>query len=43
MRFLLIAAILVLAAPTAAQMVKLQLSAPLPNAPGETMTVVTVN
>ena len=43
MRPLLIAAVLALATPAAAQVVKPQLSAPLPNAPGKTMTVVTVN
>jgi len=43
MRPLLIAAALALATPAAAQTVKPQLSAPLPNAPGKTMTVVTVN
>ncbi|MGH6966662.1 MAG: cupin domain-containing protein [Phenylobacterium sp.] len=43
MRCLLIAAALMLATPAAAQTVKPQLSAALPNAPGKTMTVVTVN
>jgi quercetin dioxygenase-like cupin family protein len=43
MRPLLIAAALALATPAAAQTVKPQLNAPLPNAPGKTMTVVTVN
>jgi quercetin dioxygenase-like cupin family protein len=43
MRILLIAAALALASPAAAQIVKPQLSAALPNAPGKTMTVVTVN
>src|SRR6478735_5385879 len=40
---LMIAAALALATPAAAQVVKPQLSAALPNAPGKTMTVVTVN
>ena len=43
MRLLLIAAALALASPATAQVVKPQLSAALPNAPGKTMTVVTVN
>jgi quercetin dioxygenase-like cupin family protein len=43
MRVLIIAAALALAGPAAAQAVKPQLAAPLPNAPGKTMTVVTVN
>lgn len=43
MRPLLIAAALALAGPAAAQVVTPQLSAALPNAPGKTMTVVTVN
>lgn len=43
MRFLLIVAALALATPVAAQTVKPQLSAALPNAPGKRMTVVTVN
>ncbi len=42
MRHLLILAALVLATPAAAQSVKPQLSAALPNAPGKTMTVLTV-
>jgi len=43
MRLLLIVAVLALATPVAAQTVKPQLSAALPNAPGKRMTVVTVN
>lgn len=43
MRLILIAAALALATPAAAQTVKPQLSAALPNAPGKRMTVVTVN
>jgi quercetin dioxygenase-like cupin family protein len=43
MRSLTIAAALLLATPAAAQVVKPQLSAALPNAPGKRMTVVTVN
>ena len=43
MRPLLIAAALLLATSAAAQTVKPQLSAALPNAPGKRMTVVTVN
>jgi quercetin dioxygenase-like cupin family protein len=43
MRVLMIAAALALASPAAAQVVKPQLSAALPNAPGKTMTVITVN
>ena len=42
MRNLLIAAALLLATPAAAQVVKPQLAADLPNAPGKRMTVVTV-
>jgi quercetin dioxygenase-like cupin family protein len=42
-RHLLIAAALLLAMPAGAQVVKPQLSAALPNAPGKRMTVVTVN
>jgi quercetin dioxygenase-like cupin family protein len=43
MRVLMIAATLAFASPAAAQVVTPQLSAALPNAPGKTMTVVTVN
>ena len=43
MRLLLIVAVLALATPVAAQTVKPQFSAALPNAPGKRMTVVTVN
>jgi quercetin dioxygenase-like cupin family protein len=43
MRYLLMVAALALATPAAAQVVKPQLSAALPNAPGKRMTVVTVN
>ena len=43
MRCLLIAAALALATPAAAQVVKPQLSAALPNAQGKRMTVITVN
>lgn len=42
MRHMLIAAALLLATPAAAQVVKPQLAADLPNAPGKRMTVITV-
>ena len=42
MRLLLIVAALALASPAAAQVIKPQLSAALPNAPGKAMTVITV-
>ena len=42
MRYLILAAALALASPVAAQVVKPVLAADLPNAPGKTMTVITV-
>ena len=43
MRHLILAAVLALGSPAAAQVVKPVLAADLPNAPGKTMTVITVN
>lgn len=43
MRNLLIAAFLALSSPAAAQSITPVLNAPLPNAPGKAMTVITVN